>query len=67
MASFFNELAQEVKSNPFVYKSMGQIAYVGHGEAVGEVGHWKMTGFASWWVSSTHVHPSAYCTIYGEH
>jgi NADH dehydrogenase FAD-containing subunit len=50
LATLFNNQARGKPIDPFVFKPLGQLAYVGGSDAVGEIGHWKLTGFATWWV-----------------
>jgi len=54
LAGLFHTIANDTKSpsdhQHFEFKPLGTLAYVGSESAVGEVGRWRLTGFATWWL-----------------
>jgi NADH:ubiquinone reductase (non-electrogenic) len=48
LGKYFNQLAKNKQPNPFDYKSMGMLAYIGSHKALADTPQFKGTGFKSW-------------------
>jgi NADH:ubiquinone reductase (non-electrogenic) len=48
LGKFFNQLAKNKQPEPFDYKSMGMLAYIGSHKALADTPQFKGTGFKSW-------------------